>query len=608
MNINTNLSSLITQSSLKTSTLKLNQAIERMTTGCKINHAKDNAANYSISTNLSTKIGAYQVAQDNALMGLDMVQTTSSALSTMSDLTSRLRSLAMQAKNGTYGDKSISAINQEAASIINELYRIKSTTEYNGIKLFDSTPDPSNGVTLPDGTVLKPNSKGFLKDIVERDTSMMTALASVDENTALTSGVYSISTAEELAKLASMTNSGKIAANTEFVLAGDIDLGGYDNWTPIGVETSGFEATFDGNGHVVSNLHINSPAGWYQGLFGWCTGKIANLKLENMNIENCYYFAGAIGVLKSGGSITNCTVDGTASGRTHVGGITGCVSKDSSVDNCISYCDVSCAGNDVLGAIGGITGVSYGNISSCLSTGNITGVKTVGGIVGKNYNVVTTCFSSCNVKANSGSGGIVGNNAVGLNFIGEYWLATLDNCTFAGTVQAQEEPAGAIVGCFSGDIAGEILNCTYTNTGNQAYGSALVEPTLTNVKTINMEPVSLQVGINSQENSTISFNRTFLPGFNINLGNANSVDKIDQILAELNKKQVEYGAVENRLTSVLEQISIQYENLVSSRSTIQDADISEVSSVYIRQQILQQASATLMATANQSPAIALQLL
>ena len=53
LSINTNLSSLIAQNSMKTSTDKLNQAIERMTTGFKINRAKDNAANYSISTNMS---------------------------------------------------------------------------------------------------------------------------------------------------------------------------------------------------------------------------------------------------------------------------------------------------------------------------------------------------------------------------------------------------------------------------------------------------------------------------------------------------------------------------------------------------------------------------
>ena len=79
-------------------------------------------------------------------------------------------------------------------------------------------------------------------------------------------------------------------------------------------------------------------------------------------------------------------------------------------------------------------------------------------------------------------------------------------------------------------------------------------------------------------------------------------------MSSLSSKQAEYGAVQNRLESALDEISIKYENLVSSRSTLRDADIAKVSSTYIQQQILQQASATLMATANQSPAIALQLI
>ena len=75
LSINTNLGAFIVQSSLKVSTNGLNQAIERMSTGFKINHAKDNAANYSINTNLSSKLSSYEVVQDNVSMGLDMVMT-----------------------------------------------------------------------------------------------------------------------------------------------------------------------------------------------------------------------------------------------------------------------------------------------------------------------------------------------------------------------------------------------------------------------------------------------------------------------------------------------------------------------------------------------------
>ena len=83
---------------------------------------------------------------------------------------------------------------------------------------------------------------------------------------------------------------------------------------------------------------------------------------------------------------------------------------------------------------------------------------------------------------------------------------------------------------------------------------------------------------------------------------------IDDFIDVLSAKETELGAVSNRLESVLDEIEIQYNNLASSRSTIHDADIAEVSSEYIKMQILQQASSTLLATANQTPSIALQLI
>ena len=126
--------------------------------------------------------------------------------------------------------------------------------------------------------------------------------------------------------------------------------------------------------------------------------------------------------------------------------------------------------------------------------------------------------------------------------------------------------------------------------------------------------VTLQIGTTSNSNSQIGFEMSFTLN-NIDdlrmIGLDTTTDyltTLDNMLSIVNAKQTEFGAVENRLNSALDEISIQYENLVSSRSTIRDADIAEVSSEYIRQQILQQASATLLSTANQSPSIALQLI
>ena len=200
MKINTNLSSLIVQSSLKSSTKGLNTAIERMTTGFKINRAKDNAANFSINTHLSTKISGYQVAQDNTLQALDMLTTASDTLSTMESLVSRLRSLALTAGNKTYDTASLAALNAEVASIISELYRIKDNTTYNGIKLLESITDIPDGAGA-DVKSIKSKYGTFIKEVVKVDTSKMTKLLDVAEDAIISSGEYSISTAEELVKL-----------------------------------------------------------------------------------------------------------------------------------------------------------------------------------------------------------------------------------------------------------------------------------------------------------------------------------------------------------------------------------------------------------------------
>jgi flagellin len=122
---------------------------------------------------------------------------------------------------------------------------------------------------------------------------------------------------------------------------------------------------------------------------------------------------------------------------------------------------------------------------------------------------------------------------------------------------------------------------------------------------------SLQVGINTDSSNQIKFDTNFefdLSALNGDIASDQSYAMINEFMTLLSEKSTMLGAVENRLQSAIESIEVNLENLTSSLSTIRDADIAEVSSEYIRQQILQQASATLMATANQSPSIALQLI
>ena len=154
--INTNLSSMIVQSNLQKSTTQLNTAIERMTTGYKINHAADNAAGYSIARNWEAQISSLDIAADNAAMGADMLSTLEDNYALISSHVQRVRDLTEQAANGTYGEQSKKAIESEIQARLEEINRIALNCEYNGIKMMDGTNATAKAIQVGiDGSASK---------------------------------------------------------------------------------------------------------------------------------------------------------------------------------------------------------------------------------------------------------------------------------------------------------------------------------------------------------------------------------------------------------------------------------------------------------------------
>ena len=144
LTINTNISSLVAQRNLSKATGSLNQAIERMTTGYKINHAGDNAAGYSIARNWETQLGSLDVAADNAATGADMMSTLEDHYSLIANHVQRVRDLTEQAANGTYGTDSLNAIKSEIQARLDEIDRISANCDYNGIKLMNGDHGSAN--------------------------------------------------------------------------------------------------------------------------------------------------------------------------------------------------------------------------------------------------------------------------------------------------------------------------------------------------------------------------------------------------------------------------------------------------------------------------------
>ena len=149
LTINTNVSSIIAQRNFGAATKSLNQSIERMSTGYKINHARDNAAGLSISDMWQTQISSLDIASANAATGNDLLTTAEQTFGLITNHLQRIRDLTEQAANGTYGSASLRAIQSEVYARLQEINRISANAEFNGIKLMKYIDDPAKASEKP---------------------------------------------------------------------------------------------------------------------------------------------------------------------------------------------------------------------------------------------------------------------------------------------------------------------------------------------------------------------------------------------------------------------------------------------------------------------------
>ena len=294
-------------------------------------------------------------------------------------------------------------------------------------------------------------------------------------------------------KLAEIGVDKEYPLDGNYILTADINLGGDTNpWNPIGT----FTGTFDGNGHTISELYINSNSE-YAGLFGYvgADGTVKNLTVEGVvnrdatQLEDAYT-GGIVGY--NGGTVEGCTnkCDVTVSANDYActGGITGinygtvsycnnsgCVSGQTTVSDMPSVNTGGVVGYNAAGDIsncyntgavtgsgggsyyflivntGGIVGQNYdGTVSYCYNTGVVTGsgggsdhslIVSTGGVVGQNYDgTVSDCYNTGAVTAIGGgyAGGVAGFNG--------YGAGTVESCYNIGTVRVESEGSGSAGG------------------------------------------------------------------------------------------------------------------------------------------------------------------
>lgn len=144
--INTNILSLTTQNNLNRSQGVLGTAIERLSSGSRINSAKDDAAGQAIANRFTANVKGLTQAARNANDGISIAQTAEGAVNEINDNLQRVRELTVQAQNGTNSKSDIESINKEVKARMEEINRISEQTQFNGVKVL--TKDTSMSVQV----------------------------------------------------------------------------------------------------------------------------------------------------------------------------------------------------------------------------------------------------------------------------------------------------------------------------------------------------------------------------------------------------------------------------------------------------------------------------
>ena len=235
---------LILQRTLGENTLGLNNSINRMTTGYKVNHAKDNAAGYSIITDLSKKISSMLQVQQNTEDGIALLQTAEGGLEEIQKLLERLRDLATQASNGTYDADAREAMQAEADEILEQIEQIRNVTSYNGKNLFETEQNSNTPVSRLSNSVRSASPSALMSSRV---------MSISDEDTV--SGAFDFSSGETKTVTIdgvsyTVTNNASVSASLSYTK---------DKSTGV-LTISANKMTIKGQADVAHNLVINGSS------------------------------------------------------------------------------------------------------------------------------------------------------------------------------------------------------------------------------------------------------------------------------------------------------------------------------------------------------------
>jgi flagellin len=619
LGINTNVASLSAQNQLNQSQKLSNQSLERLSSGLRINSAKDDAAGLAISTRFQSQISGLNVATRNANDGISLAQTAEGALDEITNNLQRIRDLAVQSANATNSDSDREALNQEVQQRIAEVNRISSQTSFNGLKVLDGT--------FGEQAFQVGANAGETISVAGLDSRGSQLGATISQ----TSGL-----GDELIE----TGAGEPAetafdiGSTDLVIdgSGDANISGTVTINSVSLNisatASGVQDIADAINTAISGAASGDAAALEDISASVSSGGelvFSNGQLDEIDVQfNLTDSASTDGNITTGeGDITGLSgassalfASGDASGIAGTSGggtITFTVSSGAS-----GSVSLSLDGSEtVTGIASGING-QLNSIDTDLSA-SVSGDSIIITAAGSN----TFDVSSIQFEDNTGDPVNTLNGEDGLVTLAasesETLQAKFDNAeTVDLTVTIDEAEIAVTDASNLNDVVGQI-NGETKDTGVSAFLSAdgkdivfaAAKGTDFNVSiTTEVDGVAdtaLASGAvaATEADDTVSLNQ-------INIGDRAGADDalvaIDFAIDQVNQFRSDLGAVQNRFESTIANLSTSVENLSSANSRIVDADFAAETANLSKSQVLQQAGISVLAQANARPQQVLSLL
>lgn len=574
--INTNVASLNAQRQLTSSGQALDQATERLSSGQRINSAKDDAAGLAISNRFTSQIRGLDQAIRNANDGISLIQTAEGALQEGTNILQRMRELSVQSANGIFTDGDRQTLNAEAQQLKDELNRIAETTSFNGKTLLDGSlgevllqvGDQANqtlGVNI--GTLNTSNLGGTSGDIVgEATVNGLTDLTALD-----TAGDLQINDTDISALDAATTLNEALAT-----INADLDGKGAEAAALVNVE-----ATSVGSGSLVTgtdrlDITVTDGNGETQTTQISGTGNLEELaaKISEETAISARVNENGRLELNAEGATSVQVANGAGSALTN-SGLAGATTNFSLVFN-----DTSADSRGVKIEQGTITATELQNLG---------------------------------IDAQDDDGNLQGNTVTASSDLAEGDL--IINGVAIGAIDDQ---AGTPTATTQRDEAIKIINESSDETGVVAFAGDGTDAIA--LRSTTGGEISIKAGESST--ATAVFNATGLQERNA-VGGQGSVASIDISTAagaqraieitdvainQISDTRADLGAINNRLDFTTSNLANISEKTSAARSRILDADFAAETANLSKAQVLQQAASAMLAQANARPQQALQLL